>query len=83
MQLYYGFQCIRAEKLKWYKQEELARYADAAFDIEYEFPFGWGEIEGIHSRTDFDLKQHEQFSGKNLHYVDQVNGNEKYLPSLS
>lgn len=71
---------IRPEKLKWYKQEELAHYADAAFDIEYEFPFGWGEIEGIHSRTDFDLKQHEQFSGKNLHYVDQVNNNEKYIP---
>lgn len=71
---------IRAEKLKWYKQEELAHYADAAFDIEYEFPFGWGEVEGIHSRTDFDLKQHEEFSGKNLHYVDQVNGNEKYIP---
>lgn len=71
---------IRVEKLKWYKQEELAHYADAAFDIEYEFPFGWGEIEGIHSRTDFDLKQHEQFSGKNLHYVDQVNNNEKYIP---
>ena len=71
---------IRAERLKWYKQEELAHYADAAFDIEYEFPFGWGEIEGIHSRTDFDLKQHEQFSGKNLHYVDQVNNNEKYIP---
>ncbi len=71
---------IRAEKLKWYKQEELAHYADAAFDIEYEFPFGWGEIEGIHSRTDFDLKQHEEFSGKNLHYVDQVNNNEKYIP---
>lgn len=71
---------IRADKLKWYKQEELAHYADAAFDIEYEFPFGWGEIEGIHSRTDFDLKQHEEFSGKNLHYVDQVNNNEKYIP---
>lgn len=71
---------IRAEKLKWYKQEELAHYADAAFDIEYQFPFGWGEIEGIHSRTDFDLKQHQEFSGKNLNYVDQVNGNEKYLP---
>ncbi len=71
---------IRAEKLKWFKQVELAHYADAAFDIEYEFPFGWGEIEGIHSRSDFDLKQHEQFSGKNLHYVDQVNNNEKYIP---
>ncbi len=71
---------IRPEKLKWFKQVELAHYADAAFDIEYEFPFGWGEIEGIHSRTDFDLKQHEEFSGKNLHYVDQVNNNEKYIP---
>jgi glycyl-tRNA synthetase len=71
---------IRANRLKWYKQEELAHYADAAFDIEYEFPFGFGEIEGIHSRTDFDLKQHEQFSGKNLHYVDQMNNNEKYIP---
>ncbi len=71
---------IREEKLKWYKQEELAHYADAAFDIEYEFPFGWGEVEGIHSRTDFDLKQHQEYSGKNLNYVDQVNGNEKYLP---
>ena len=71
---------IREEKLKWYKQEELAHYADAAFDIEYQFPFGWGEIEGIHSRTDFDLKQHAEYSGKNLNYVDQVNGNEKYLP---
>ncbi len=71
---------IRPEKLKWYKQEELAHYADAAFDIEYEFPFGWGEMEGIHSRTDFDLKQHEQYSGKNLHYVDQMNNNEKYIP---
>ena len=71
---------IRPERLKWFKQVELAHYADAAFDIEYEFPFGWGEIEGIHSRTDFDLKQHQEFSGKNLHYVDQVNNNEKYIP---
>lgn len=71
---------IREEKLKWYKQEELAHYADAAFDIEYEFPFGWGEVEGIHSRTDFDLKQHQEYSGKNLNYVDQMDGNKKYLP---
>jgi glycyl-tRNA synthetase len=71
---------LRAEKLRWKKHDELAHYADAAFDIEYEFAHGWGEMEGIHSRTDFDLKQHEQFSGKNLHYTDQMDGNKKYIP---
>ncbi len=50
--------------------ERLAHYAAAAEDIEYRFPFGWGEVEGIHSRTDFDLQQHAQFSGKKLEYVD-------------
>jgi len=73
---------LRKSKLQWHPHgpDELAHYADAAMDIEYEFPHGWGEMEGIHSRTDFDLKQHMQFSGKNLQYVDQVNGNEKYIP---
>jgi glycyl-tRNA synthetase len=71
---------IRANKLRFHKHESLAHYADAAFDIEYEFPIGWGEMEGIHSRTDFDLKQHQEFSKKNLQYVDQANNNEKYLP---
>ncbi|MFL5783267.1 MAG: glycine--tRNA ligase [Bacteriovoracaceae bacterium] len=71
---------LRAEKLRFKKHEELAHYADAAFDIEYEFAHGWGEMEGIHSRTDFDLRQHEQFSGKNLHYTDQMDGNKKYIP---
>jgi glycyl-tRNA synthetase len=72
---------LRAEKIKWapHGPDSLAHYADAATDIEYEFPMGWGEMEGIHSRTDFDLKQHQEFSGKNMNYVDQVN-NEKYLP---
>ncbi len=59
---------------------ELAHYADSAFDIEYKFPIGWSEMEGIHSRTDFDLKQHQEFSKKNLHYVDQADNNAKYLP---
>ena len=59
---------------------ELAHYADAAFDIEYEFPIGWDEMEGIHSRTDFDLGRHAEFSGKNLNYVDQADGNKKYIP---
>jgi glycyl-tRNA synthetase len=71
---------IRANKLRFHKHESLAHYADAAFDIEYEFPIGWGEMEGIHSRTDFDLRQHQEFSKKNLQYVDQANNNEKYLP---
>lgn len=71
---------IRKEKLKFFEHDKLAHYADAAFDIEYEFPMGWGEMEGIHSRTDFDLKQHEEYSKKNLHYVDQADGNKKYIP---
>ncbi len=61
---------------------ELAHYAKAAFDIEYEFPFGWSEIEGIHNRTDFDLRRHQEYSKKNLQYVDLLNGNEKYIPFI-
>jgi glycyl-tRNA synthetase len=53
---------------------------DDATDIEYEFPIGWGEMEGIHSRTDFDLSAHEKFSGKSLSYTDQADGNKKYVP---
>ena len=61
---------------------ELAHYAKAAFDIEYEFPFGWSEIEGIHNRSDFDLGRHQQYSKKNLQYVDLLNNNERYLPFI-
>ena len=60
---------------------ELAHYAKEAWDIEYQFPFGWSEIEGIHNRTDFDLKRHEEFSGKNLSYFDQPN-NDRFLPYI-
>jgi glycyl-tRNA synthetase len=60
---------------------ELAHYAKAAFDIQYEFPFGWQEIEGIHNRTDFDLGRHQQYSGKKLEYFDQA-ANERYLPYI-
>ena len=60
---------------------ELAHYAKEAWDIEYNFPFGWSEIEGIHNRTDFDLARHEEFSGKNLKYFDPV-ANERYLPYI-
>ena len=64
-----------------HRDGELAHYAKEAWDIEYNFPFGWSEIEGIHNRTDFDLARHEEFSGKNLKYFDQV-ANERYLPYI-
>lgn len=73
---------LRPEKLRWHPhgEGELAHYADAAVDIEYEFPHGFDEMEGIHSRTDFDLKQHQEFSGKKLEYTDTQDNNKKYLP---
>ena len=61
---------IPAEKLRFHDHIKLAHYADAALDIEFEFPFGWKELEGIHSRTDFDLTQHQTFSKKKLQYFD-------------
>ncbi len=73
---------LRSDMLRWepHGPDDLAHYADAAIDIEYKFPHGWGEIEGIHSRTDFDLTQHQQFSGKKLEYVDQADNNKRYIP---
>ncbi|WP_033959844.1 glycine--tRNA ligase [Psychroserpens jangbogonensis] len=59
------------DNYRFHDHEKLAHYADAATDIEFKFPFGFKELEGIHSRTDFDLKQHEEFSGKKLQYFDQ------------
>ncbi len=70
---------ISKKKLHWHKHDKLAHYADLAYDIKFEFPFGIEEIEGIHSRTDFDLKQHQEFSGKNMEYIDQLT-NERYIP---
>ncbi|MBS1753878.1 MAG: glycine--tRNA ligase [Ferruginibacter sp.] len=61
---------IPAAKLRYHNHVKLAHYADAALDIEFEFPFGWKELEGIHSRTDFDLKQHQQYSKKKIQYFD-------------
>jgi glycyl-tRNA synthetase len=61
---------IPAEKLRYHDHVKLAHYADAAVDIEYEFPFGWKELEGIHSRTDFDLTQHQTYSKKKQQYFD-------------
>ncbi|MCD6068005.1 MAG: glycyl-tRNA synthetase [Bacteroidetes bacterium] len=62
---------IDEKKYKFKDHIKVAHYANAAADIEFEFPFGFKELEGIHSRTDFDLRQHEQFSGKKLQYFDQ------------
>jgi glycyl-tRNA synthetase len=70
---------VRASRLRWHEHEKLAHYADAAFDIQYEFPMGWQEIEGIHSRTDFDLKGHQEHSGKKMEYFD-AQTNERYIP---
>jgi glycyl-tRNA synthetase len=61
---------IPATKLRFHDHVKLAHYADAAMDIEFEFPFGWKELEGIHSRTDFDLTQHQTFSKKKIQYFD-------------
>lgn len=70
---------LKPEKLKWKNHEKLAHYANNAVDIEYEFPFGFGEIEGIHSRTNFDLTNHQTHSGKKMEYVDTVN-QDRYIP---
>ena len=69
------------EKLRFHDHEKLAHYAKEACDIEYLFPFGWGEINGTHNRTDFDLGRHQQYSGKSMEYFDDVT-NEKYIPYI-
>jgi glycyl-tRNA synthetase len=67
------------ERYRFHDHVKLAHYADAACDIEYDFPFGFKEVEGIHSRTDFDLRQHQQYSGKKLTYFD-TEINQHYIP---
>ena len=78
---YYEKLGIRKDKLKFHRHgnDELAHYAKDAFDIEFEFPMGWQELEGIHSRTDFDLARHAEFSGKDLTYLDDQT-HERFLP---
>ena len=70
---------IDKSKYRFHDHVKLAHYANAAVDIEYDFPFGFKEVEGIHSRTDFDLKQHELATGKKLQYFDNEK-NESYVP---
>jgi glycyl-tRNA synthetase len=70
---------LGTDKYRYHDHLKLAHYANAACDIEFQFPFGFKELEGIHSRTDFDLKQHEEFSGKKLQYFDQEE-NKSFVP---
>lgn len=72
---------IRRDKLRLreHGKDELAHYAAGCADVEYEFPFGWSELEGIANRTDFDLKRHSQFSGKDLSYFDEESKS-RYIP---
>ncbi len=80
---YYQDLGIRASKLRFHQHgpDELAHYAKLAFDIQYEFPFGWRELEGIHNRTDYDLKRHTEFSGKDLTYLDEQT-KERFVPYI-
>ncbi|MEM9663789.1 MAG: glycine--tRNA ligase [Bacteroidota bacterium] len=70
---------IRPDKMRWHVHEKLAHYADAAEDVQYQFPMGWQEVEGIHSRTDFDLGSHQEHAGKKLEYFDPQ-AQERYVP---
>ena len=76
------FKKWKATRMSWHRfhdHDKLAHYANAATDVEYEFPFGFKEVEGIHSRTDFDLGNHQKFSGKKIQYFDTETG-ESYVP---
>ncbi len=80
---YYDKLGIRMDRLRFEEHgpDELAHYAKAAFDIQYEFPFGWQELEGIHNRTDFDLSRHGEFSGKEINYLDEET-KERFVPYI-
>jgi glycyl-tRNA synthetase len=82
LQWYYDLG-INKDKLRYHEhgKDELAHYAKKAFDIEYEFPFGWKELEGIHNRTDFDLSRHTEATGKDLSYFDEKT-REKFIPYI-
>jgi glycyl-tRNA synthetase len=74
---------LPGDKIRFHQHEpdKLAHYAKDAFDIEYLFPFGWGEIEGVHNRTDYDLSRHEQYSGKSMKYFDEET-KERFTPYI-
>ncbi len=72
---------IKPENLRYHDHEKLAHYAKAACDIEFLFPFGWGEINGTHNRTNFDLTRHQEYSGQRIDYLDPET-NERYIPFI-
>ena len=72
---------IPEDKLRYHPHEKLAHYAKEACDIDYLFPFGWGEINGTHNRTDFDLSRHQEYSKNSMEYCDPET-NEKYIPYI-
>ncbi|WP_319561946.1 glycine--tRNA ligase [Marispirochaeta sp.] len=78
---YYEKLGIRGDRLRWHQHgpDELAHYAKDAYDIEYLFPMGWQELEGVHNRTDFDLGRHQEFSGKDQTYLEEQT-KERYIP---
>jgi len=78
---YYKKLGIRSDRLRWHQHgsDELAHYAKDAYDIEYFFPMGWQELEGVHNRTDFDLGRHQEFSGKDQTYLEDQT-KERYVP---
>ncbi|MDR2864722.1 MAG: glycine--tRNA ligase [Spirochaetaceae bacterium] len=81
---YYEKLGINMDHLRWHQHgpDELAHYAKDAYDIEYLFPMGWKELEGVHNRSNYDLSRHQQYSGKDLQYIDQDDGNKKYTPFI-
>ena len=78
---YYNGLKFSKDKLKIHDHDKLAHYAKAALDIEFEFPFGWGELEGVHHRGTWDMSRHQEFSGENLEYFDQDN-KRKFIPTV-
>lgn len=72
---------IKEENIRWHKHENLVFYAKEAYDIEYNFPFGFKELEGIHARGDYDLSVHSQASGQDLNYLDPAT-NQKFIPNI-
>ena len=72
---------LAEEKLRFHDHEKLAHYAKEACDIEFLFPFGWGEINGTHNRTNFDLSKHQEYSGKSMEYLDTETG-ERFIPYI-
>ena len=78
---YYNRLGVKKEKLRWKQHENLVFYAKDAWDIQYEYPFGWNELEGVHYRGDYDLSQHQKFSGVDMTYYDEKT-KERYVPHV-